>query len=92
LKQYRKKPVVVEAIQLKMENIEALQNLADQGLLGTLTYESEPSDYHRGRLWAEIETLEGKMLAREGDWIIKGIRGEFYSCRVDIFEETYEAL
>lgn len=36
-----------------------------------------------------IETLEGKMIARFGDWIIKGIRGEFYPCKPDIFEMTY---
>ena len=36
-----------------------------------------------------IETLEGKMIARFGDWIIKGIRGEFYPCKSDIFEMTY---
>lgn len=37
-----------------------------------------------------IETLEGNMLVNEGDWIIKGIKGEFYPCRPDIFELSYE--
>ncbi len=41
-------------------------------------------------LWIEIETLEGVMKAEYGDWIIKGVRGEFYPCKSDIFEETYE--
>ena len=40
----------------------------------------------------EIETLEGVMLANPGDWIIKGVQGEFYPCREDIFRQTYEAV
>jgi hypothetical protein len=41
---------------------------------------------------AEIDTLEGKMLARPGDYIIKGIKGECYPCQPDIFEATYEIV
>jgi len=37
-----------------------------------------------------IETLEGRMMATPGDWIIKGVNGEFYPCKPDIFEATYE--
>ncbi|MFZ7198529.1 hypothetical protein [Avibacterium avium] len=39
-----------------------------------------------------IETLEGIMIASDGDWIIKGVRGEFYPCKPDIFEQTYEKV
>ena len=39
-----------------------------------------------------IETLEGDMIARAGDWIIKGIQGELYPCKPDIFEATYERV
>lgn len=39
-----------------------------------------------------IETLEGVMTATEGDWIIKGVNGEFYPCKPDIFEKTYEPV
>lgn len=39
-----------------------------------------------------IETLEGTMEARPGDWIIRGIKGELYPCKADIFEKTYEIL
>jgi hypothetical protein len=42
--------------------------------------------------WLEIETLEGTMTARFGDYVIKGIQGELYPCREDIFESTYEAV
>ena len=37
-----------------------------------------------------IETLEGKMTVSYGDWIIRGVKGEFYPCKPDVFEETYE--
>lgn len=40
----------------------------------------------------EIETLEGTMIANPGDWIITGIKGEQYPCRLDIFEATYEPI
>lgn len=40
----------------------------------------------------KIETLEGVMDASIGDWIIKGVNGEFYPCKPDIFEKTYEAV
>lgn len=43
-----------------------------------------------GVLFAEIVTLEGVMQASEGDYIIKGVQGEFYACKPDIFEQTYE--
>lgn len=39
-----------------------------------------------------IQTLEGDMLARQGDWVIKGVKGEFYPCKPDIFEATYEPV
>ena len=39
-----------------------------------------------------IETLEGTMWAQPGDWIIKGVQGEFYPCKPDIFEATYEIV
>ncbi|MET8430137.1 hypothetical protein [Nocardia sp. NPDC004860] len=42
--------------------------------------------------WVEIETLEGTMIANVGDWIIRGVAGEFYPCKADIFEQTYEPM
>jgi hypothetical protein len=81
---FRKKPVVVEAVRFTGANIEEIaafvgetpphRNLA---LLG------ESSLY-------EITTLEGKLFASPGDWIIRGVQGEHYPCKPDIFEETYE--
>ncbi|EEG24790.1 hypothetical protein EIKCOROL_00563 [Eikenella corrodens ATCC 23834] len=45
-----------------------------------------------GELFAKINTLEGVMTASQGDWIIRGIHGELYPCKPDIFEQTYEAV
>lgn len=54
-----------------------------------------PMSIHRtlhAKAFCFIETLEGKMKATEGDYIIKGVHGEFYPCKPDIFEKTYEIL
>ena len=80
--QYRKKPVVIEAIKLKFsmdsqdEIIQWSNNTIQKGLDGGL----------------KIPTLEGIMIANTGDYIIKGVKGEFYPCKPDIFEMTYEKL
>lgn len=79
---YRKKPVVIDAWQLTKENIEA--GIPDWIDLDTVHI------FNGGVLFAEIVTLEGVMQASEGDYIIKGVQGEFYPCKPDIFEQTYE--
>ena len=82
---YRKKPVVIEAVQLKdleVRTLMALQNFAGLGNDNFLAV----SD---GVL---INTLEGNMKASIGDFIIKGVQGEFYPCKPDIFEKTYEEV
>lgn len=76
---FRKKPVVVEAVQYTGKN------------------QNEVADFYPeicgafGSLSVFIQTLEGQMEAKPGDWIIKGVKGEFYPCKPDIFEVTYEA-
>lgn len=79
---YRKKPVVIDAWQLTKENVEA--GIPDWIDLDTVHISAG------GVLFAEIVTLEGVMQASEGDYIIKGVQGEFYACKPDIFEQTYE--
>jgi len=79
---YRKKPIEVEANQLNEENAHTLA-LWCSGIL------------HEARFKAEfiiIHTLEGDMRAEMGDWIIKGIKDEFYPVKNDIFLETYEKI
>ena len=78
---FRKKPVVIEAVQWIGTNVKEMFDFAD--------WVVSVSDREKT---IEIKTLEGIMTASIGDWIIKGIQGEFYSCKSDIFEETYELV
>jgi len=83
---YKKKPIVIEAMQLPPSDVDASEELVN--FLHTMTHEW--SSERDGSL--VIHTLEGDMTADPGDWIIKGIQGEFYPCKPDIFAETYEAV
>ena len=83
---YRKKPVVIEAVQWTVDNIDEIHDFLSPD---KPQYMDGFSD--RDRI-VGINTLEGLMVAREGDWIIKGVKGEFYPCKPDIFEQTYEAV
>ncbi len=81
--QFRKKPVVIEAMQYQPERIQQLWDWAGADVVyGPV--EDDTSAY--------IETLEGRMEAKPGDWIIRGVQGEFYPCKPDIFEATYEPV
>ena len=91
---YRKKPVVIEARQLTPETAEEIG-----AWCGAMPCKHESySSYLWG--WAlninertlRIPTLEGDMSANVGDWVIQGIAGEFYPCKPDIFEMTYERV
>ena len=83
---FRKKPVVIEAMQIMMPNQpeDILKFCPTAKLCGT-------GDVGQKK-WMEIPTLEGIHRADYGDWIIKGVQGEFYPCKPDIFEQTYERV
>jgi len=86
---YRKKPVVIEAVQWTGKNLKEIINLT--GLHPTAnkwTWEEFEQIVAANGL--KIFTLEGKMTASVGDFIICGVSGEFYPCKPDIFEKTYE--
>jgi hypothetical protein len=86
---FRKKSVEVEAMQFNGDNSSMIAEFMKQ--ITRTTYfpdENNPS----GRKTIIIHTLEGDMEANIGDWIIKGIKGEFYPCKSDIFAETYELV
>jgi hypothetical protein len=83
---YRKKPVEVEVVQFTDGTPETLQEIYNF-CGGIITDFSDPF-----KPVIKIETLEGTMNASIGDYIIKGIKGEFYPCKPDIFEKTYELL
>jgi hypothetical protein len=77
--EFRKKPVVIQAVQFTGDNADEIGHFA--GLAARIA--------GRGaRL--EIQTLEGVMTASPGDWIIRGVKGEFYPCKPDIFDASYE--
>ena len=87
-KQYRKKPVVIEAF---LWDGHAIQELDD--FLGSQDHKYGVSTAgHKKGYTVHIKTLEGIMTALIGDFIIKGVQGEFYPCKPDIFEATYEAV
>lgn len=82
---FTKKPVTIEAIQFA-DDADTISNI--HGFMGAettvISYEDPAAPV------VKIETLEGVMTAQVGDWIIKGVNGEFYPCKPDIFEKTYE--
>lgn len=82
IEKFRKKPIEIEAIKwVPCESV--LMKLCDF-MGGKVTTDAN--------MRIEIETLEGKIYASSGDWIIKGVKGEFYPCKPDIFEATYEQI
>lgn len=80
---YRKKPVEIEAIQYIGTDKNKIELYH---FMGSLTYYVDENED------LIIKTLEGNMRANIGDYIIKGVHGEFYPCKPDIFEETYEIV
>ena len=86
---YRKKPVVIDAVQLTWDTWDEMCEFANVGKLIDGKPEGSLDGEHIGM---DIPTLEGKMHADENDWIIKGVKGEFYPCKPDIFDATYEKV
>ena len=79
---FRKKPVVIEAVQWTGNNREEMEKFIPNTILAKKNVEKELA----------IGTLEGVMTASKNDWIIKGVHGEYYPCKPDIFEKTYELV
>ena len=79
MSRYRKKPIVIEAVCWTGENFQEITDWADDV-------------WERRGLLLMIHTREGTMTADPGDWIIKGVQGEFYPCKPDIFDATYEPV
>ncbi len=90
---YRKKPVVIEAVQFKRRLDESPDWYLDAVSKNKIiTHNQGKFNNPNEECYAEIFTLEGTMKANENDYIIKGISGEFYPCKPDIFEMTYEKV
>ena len=81
MSEYRKKPVVIEAVQW------TLKNAAEVEAFFGRTFKVTKNGYS-----IVIPTLEGDMLCSPHDWIIRGVQGEFYPCKPDIFDQTYEPV
>ncbi|QCD52478.1 YopX family protein [Campylobacter sp. RM16192] len=94
---YRKRPVEVEAFRLGCEPMPGwFLNEVKKNNIKTSTFGYTPNEsgdsFYRDELQARIKTSEGTMYAEDGDYIIKGIKGEIYPCKPDIFEATYEKV
>lgn len=88
---YRKKPVIVEAFQLNE------RGLVEEDWFWDAVSENKIKTYNFGKQYTApalcvIETLEGTMIAKTGDYIIRGIKGEIYPCKADIFKQTYKEV
>lgn len=100
---FKKKPVVIDATCFNPEGknfsdikhllfgfeVRGTSYMEVHNLLGTSGCSSKDPYWNWSTLGV-IDTLEGKMVCEPGDWIIKGVNGEFYPCKPDIFEKTYE--
>ena len=92
---YRKKPIEIEAIQFTGDNeyeIADFMHLPVTALQMSVDAVLRIDGDYRENTHIHIPTLEGTMTANCGDWIIKGVKGEFYPFKPDIFEETYESM
>ena len=81
---YRKKPIEIEAIQYDGINITEVENFVGKKLPTVWLYVEDTQ--------LVIPTLEGNMKVSKGDYVTKGIKGEFYPCKPNIFEQTYELV
>jgi hypothetical protein len=90
MKKYRKKPIVVEAHQYDGTKI-TWKAILDWMQNGTYVEPEVPEGTPNVTMFS-IPTLEGPMFVKAGDYVIKGVQGEFYPCKPDIFEETYEVV
>ncbi len=86
MSKFRKRPVEIEAVQLTPETFREVIASVPLDQFGA------GGQHDDGRVYVSIRTLEGTMRADEGDWIIRGVQGELYPCKPDIFAATYEPV
>ena len=87
---YRKKPVVIEAIQWHGDNLNEIKEFVGESLDYSIIDTAWEVGKGAPHVLMKIHTLEGDHECTKGDYIIKGVQGEFYTCKPDIFEQTYE--
>lgn len=90
---YRKKPVVVEAVRWTGSNLEEIRNFVGSDLIEEyVEFFDIKRTLNKMLVGIAINTLEGTMRVDYGDYIIKGVKGELYPCKPDIFLKTYEEV
>ena len=89
---YKTKPCEIEAIQWNGWNLEEIKTFVGESLIYDIIDTAWKVGKGRPHVIMKIKTLEGDMQASEGDYIIKGLRGEFYPCKPDVFEKKYELV
>lgn len=89
---YKAKPCEIEAVQWDGLNLEEIKQFVGESLI----YDINDAAWKVGKgaphVDMKIRTLEGDMIATKGDYIVKGLRGELYPCKPDVFEKKYEAV
>lgn len=88
VRKFRKKPVIIEAVEFKGDylGMRAIDEWMRTGVFRSYTLQT---NYVSS---LTIDTLEGKMTAMPGDWIVRGVAGEFYPVKAEIFEQSYEEV
>ena len=96
---YRKKPVIIDAMQLFQCDFDFVYKnevQKDSTIHGFYHHVMRAKIWlirsRNGMVVASIDTLEGRHRFTDGDWLIRGVKGEYYFCKPDIFEETYEPV
>ena len=96
IKKYVQKPIAIEAVQFTGDNGVWIQQNFCSEFKGTLTMWQDPDKQIKGIIQKEfkcwIETLQGDISVKIGDYVIKGARGQFYCCDKDIFQRNYDLV
>ena len=92
MKKYKTKPVVIEAVKWTGLNLDEVKEFVGEDLIYDICDSAWKVGKGKPFIIVQINTLEGVKLCTEGDYIIKGLRGEFYPCKPDVFKKKYEEL
>ena len=90
IRRYRKRPVVISALRWEPGDLASAGFMVGWLLAHRCDFRHDSGSGETTTL--DIRTLEGVMTAQPGDWVIRGVAGEFYPCRPDIFDATYEPV
>lgn len=89
---YKKKPIVVEAVQWNGLNLEEIKDFVGDSLIYNINDAAWKVGKDAPTVHIKIKTLEGTMIAKTGDYIIRGVNGEIYPCKAEVFWRSYEEV